>query len=442
MQPLIEHLRAATGGSLGLTVGLILLGLLALQLAAVTFGNIRRLYFERGQRVLARERLRLQVKTAKIQSLSAEQERLVWNGYRKFKVSLKRTECADVSSFVLSPHDGRPLPPFKPGQYITFQLNIPGHSKQVIRCYSLSDSPPREGKADAGFQNYYRVTIKRALPPPDAADGKPGLASSHFCDAVQEGDILDVKAPGGHFYLDMADERPAVLISGGVGVTPMVSMLNAILEAGQNREVWFFFGGRNSSDHIFKDYMAKMDAAGHSNVHMNVCYSKPSAKDVKGKDYHHEGRVSVELFKKLLPSNNYDYYLCGPGPFMKTITDDLAAWGVPDKNVHFEAFGPATVKKAAPVQSASETSLLAKVEVTFGRSGKTVRWEPSVGSLLEFAEANGVKIDAGCRAGSCLSCKVAIKSGEVDYISAPGESEAGSCLACICKPKGNLVIDA
>ena len=433
MQTLIEHLRAASGGSIGLTVGLILLGLLMLQIAAVCFGTVRRIYFEREQRALARERLRLQVKAARMQIQEVEQLKLVWNGYRKFKVAKKVAECHDVCSFYLAPHDGKLLPPFKPGQYITFQLNVPGHGKPVVRCYSLSD---------CGRPDHYRVTIKRSLPPPDAADAKPGVASSFFCDGVKEGDILDVKAPGGHFYLDMSDEKPAVLISGGVGVTPMVSMLNAILEANQKREVWFFFGGRNKSDHIFKEFMDKIAAAGHENVHMNVCYSKPTPNDVKGKDFHHEGRVSVELFKKLLPSNNYEYFLCGPGPFMKTITDDLTAWGVPDKSVHFEAFGPATVKKSAPAQTASQTEMLSKVEVTFGRSGKKARWSSSAGSLLEFAEANDVKIDAGCRAGSCLSCKVAIKSGEVEYLTPPAECEAGSCLTCICKPKGNLVLDA
>jgi uncharacterized protein len=435
MQTIIEHLRAATGGNIGLTVGLILLGLLMLQIAAVCFGTVRRIYFEREQQQLDRERLQLQLKAAKLQIQQAEQLKLVWNGYRKFKVVKKVSECADVCSFYLAPHDGKPLPPFKPGQYITFQLNIPGQAKPVTRCYSLSDAHRTE---------HYRVTIKRALPPPDVADGKPGLASSFFCDAVKEGDILDAKAPGGHFYLDLTEEKPVVLISGGVGVTPMVSMLNAILDANQKREVWFFFGCRNKADHIFKEYMDKMAAAGYENVHMQVCYSKPSLNDVKGKDYHHEGRVSVDLFKKVLPSNNYEYFLCGPGPFMKTITDDLEAWGVPDKAVHFEAFGPATVKKAAPVQTESQTAFLSKVEVTFGRSNKKARWNPNNASmsLLEFAEANGVSIEAGCRAGSCLSCKVAIKSGEVEYLTAPAEIETGSCLACICKPKNNLVLDA
>jgi hypothetical protein len=128
---------------------------------------------------------------------------------------------------------------------------------------------------------------------------------------------------------------------------------------------------------------------------------------------------------------------------MKDITDGLEAWGVPEKDVHFEAFGPATVKKKAAEPSASETAFLSKVQVTFGRSGKSVRWEPSAGNLLEFARAQGVRIDSGCCAGSCGSCLVAIKSGAVDYLKPPdAEPEQGACLTCICRPKGDLVLDA
>lgn len=434
MQSLIHQLHGALGGNPGLIIGYILLGLLTLHAAAICFGTLRRVYAGREQRALAREHLKLQIKAAKFQHQELEQARQVWNGYRKFQVAKKVRECADVESFYLAPHDGRPLPAFKPGQYITFHLNVPGESKPIIRCYSLSDSP--------SHPDYYRVTIKKALPPPEVTDAKPGRASCFFCESVKVGDILDVKAPNGHFFLDMTDEKPVVLISGGVGVTPMVSMLNAIIASGQKRELWFFFGARNGADHIFKDYMTEV-AAKYDFVRMHICYSRPRPGDVKGKDYQHEGRVSVDLMKELLPSNNYDYFICGPGPFMKNITDGLEFWGVPDKHVHFEAFGPATVKKATPAPTPHETDVLSKVEITFSRAGKKLRWNPTVGSLLELAEENGIKIDAGCRAGNCGTCLVAIKSGEVGYLAGQGGGvEAGSCLTCVCKPKSDLVLDA
>jgi ferredoxin-NADP reductase len=433
MQSLIHQIQGMLGGNVGLIIGYILLGLLAVYAAALCYGTFQRISFEREQQSLTRERLKLEIKAAQAKTREVEQTKLVWNGVRKFQVVKKICECEDVNSFYLVPHDGRPLAPFKPGQYITFQLNLPGQSKPVIRCYSLSDSHR---------PNQYRVTIKKALPPPDCEGGKCGIASSYFNDTVKEGDILDVKAPNGHFFLDMSEEKPVVLISGGVGITPMVAMLNAIVESGQKREVWFFFGARNRKEHILKEHLEKI-AAAHENVHLHVCYSKPGKDDVKGQDYQHEGRVSVDLFKQLLPSSNYEYFLCGPGAFMKSITDALAEWGVPDANVHFEAFGPASVKKAAPAVAASDTMMLSKITVTFGRSGKTHHWNPAMSSLLDFAEDKGVKIDAGCRAGNCGTCLVAIKSGDVEYVTSQGASaETGSCLTCICKPKGNLVLDA
>ncbi len=434
VQSIIHQLRAALGGDLGLFIGLVLLGLMTLHAALLCYGTFRRLYFEREQRSLARERLREEIKAAKLRCQEVEQIKLFWNGYRKFQVVKKVRECGGVDSFYLAPHDGRPLPVFKPGQYITFQLNIPGEGKPVIRCYSLSDSP--------FHQDYYRVTIKKLCAQPDQPDLKPGRASCYFCDRVQVGDILDVKAPGGHFFLDLSEENPVVLVSGGVGITPMLSMLNAIVESRSKREVWFLHGARHSAEHIHKQHLEKIAAENH-NVRLHVSYSRPAQGDVLGRDYQHAGHVTGDLLKQVLPSNNYDYFICGPGPMMKGITDGLAAWGVPDKNVHFEAFGPATVKKATAPPTQSETAMLSRLRVTFSRSGKTCHWNPATASLLEFAEEQGIKIEAGCRAGNCGTCLVAIKSGEVEYLAAQGASaEGGSCLTCICKPKSNLVLDA
>src|SRR5580658_3866740 len=254
---LLADIQTALAGNPVLTAGYALLGIMALYGLALLFGTSRRLIFEGGQQALARERLRQEIKAAKLRCQEAEQLKLTWNGCRKFGVVKKVVECEDVASFYLAPHDKRPLPAFKPGQYITFQLSLPGQSKPVVRCYSLSDSH----RPDC-----FRVTIKKALPPPDVADGKPGLASSYFYDTVREGDILDVKAPNGHFFMDMAEARPAVLISGGVGITPMVSMLNAIIDSGAKTEVWFFFGARSGTDHIFKEHLQQA-AAQNDHVH-------------------------------------------------------------------------------------------------------------------------------------------------------------------------------
>ncbi len=429
-----EFLHAVTGGDLSFAAGMVLLAGLLLCLVLEVFCGCLRLSANREQSRLALEKVRAQLAEIRLRCREAEQAQAGWNGLRKFVVAKKTVECDDVCAFYLRPHDGRPLPAFKPGQFLTFQLDLSGRDKPLVRCYSLSDCPHQK--------DYYRVTIKKEKAPPDRPDLPPGASSSYFCDVVKEGDILNVKSPAGHFFLDLARTNPVVLIAGGVGITPMLSMANAIVAGGSKREAWFFLGVRNRHEHIHKAELEKL-AAENDNIRLHVCYSKPGPEDVKGRDYQHEGRVSAGLFKELLPSSNFEYYLCGPGAFMKSITDGLESWGVPDKDVYFEAFGPATVKKKAAIPTPEETLHLAKINVTFSRSGKTVRWEPSSGNLLEFAQAQGVKIDSGCCAGGCGSCVVAIKSGEVDYLKKPdAEPEAGSCLTCLCRPKNHLVLDA
>ena len=434
MQAITDTLESWFAADAGFKVGLALAGLLVAQVSLMLAGTVRQMFHQSRQRRFERERLRLLIKAASLQCQEADQAKLLWNGYRKFQVQKKVCEAVDCHSLCLAPHDGRPLPAFKPGQYLTFQLNIPGQNKPLVRCYSLSGSPNRS--------EYYRVTIKKEKAPPDRPELPPGLASSYFCDAVKEGDILDVKAPTGGFFLDLAKPTPVVLIAGGIGVTPLLCMAHAVAESGSKRETWFFFGVRNTQEFVHKEELLKL-AAEHENIHVHVCASRPAPNDVKARDYQHEGRVTVELFKELLPSNNFEYYLCGNGAFMQSLTEGLEAWGVPKKDVHFEAFGPATVKKKTAPSTASETAFLSKLQVSFSRSGKAARWEPSAGNLLDFAREQGVRIDSGCCAGSCGSCLVAIKSGAIEYLKPPdAEPEQGSCLTCICRPKGDLVLDA
>ena len=431
---LIDSLHHVADGGLSSVVGLALLAGLLSWVVVEVFRALLRFNADRLQQKIAVEKLRAQLHETKLRCREAEQAESGWNGIRKFSVVKKIPQCDDVNAFYLKPHDGRPLPQFKPGQYLTFQLDLPGRDKPLIRCYSLSDSPHQK--------DYYRVTIKKEKAPPDKPELSPGAGSSYFTDVVKEGDILNAKCPTGHFFLDMTKTNPIVLLAGGVGITPMLSMANAIAASGSKREAYFFFGARNRSEHIHKEELEKL-AAENDNIHLHIAYSKPSPNDVKGKDFHHEGRVSIELLKEVLPSNNFEYFLCGSGAFMKSLTDGLEAWGVPDAVVHFEAFGPATVKKKAAAPTAAETTHLQKVMVTFARSNKTVRWEPSLENILEFAKAQGVKIDSGCCAGSCGSCVVAIKSGEVNYLKKPDATpEAGSCFTCVCRPKNDLVLDA
>jgi ferredoxin-NADP reductase len=337
-------------------------------------------------------------------------------------------EAKDICSFYFEPHDRRPLPVFQPGQYLTFRLPIPGQPKPVIRCYSLSDAPRPD---------YFRVTIKRIGPPPNKPDGAPGLASSYFHDELSEGDVIDIKAPGGAFHLEPSDTNPVVLIGGGIGLTPVMSMLNAIVDANAHRDVYFFYGLRNKSEHVMADHLREI-AGRNLNVSLNVCYSDPTPEDREGVDYQHKERVSIDLFKRILPSKDVHYYLCGPPPMMQSLVEGLEGWGVPHDHIHYEAFGPASVKSAAAAAHPVPAVGTRKYQISFAQSHKKAVWDGK-STLLEMAEANGVKLDFGCRAGNCGTCVTAIKTGEVEYPSPPGSTpEAGSCLACVAVPKTDI----
>ncbi len=357
--------------------------------------------------------------------------RMSWNGFRKFRIVSKNMVTDDICSIELSPHDGKPLPAFLPGQYLTFQIQVPSQSHPLIRCYSLSDSP--------FYPERYRIMVKRIRPTPENPDIPHGLVSNFFHDSINERDIVDVKAPSGHFFLQMTQNFPVVLIAGGVGITPILSMLNTIAEMGQKRETWLFFGVHNSKHHVMPEHFKMIDQENEF-IQVRVFYSSPQPNDVVGEHYHHEGRITIDKIKEILPSNNYDFFICAPPPMVKDLRTNLKDWGVPKKNIHFEAFGPATVKKCKTPATEDATT---KIDVNFAKTGKSVTWDPTVGSLLDFAEKHGIAIDSGCRAGNCGTCLTAIKSGTVNYISEPGsEPETGSCLTCISMPSQNLTLDA
>ena len=417
--------------SLALVATLLALAYLGMLAHATYRRQLRTSQLYKEERALLKARLE-QLRTPIAQV--ALQNAPAWSGFRKFRIEGKVLEANSICSFYLAPHDGRALPPYLPGQYLTFRLAVPGQSREITRCYSLSDGPQHT--------DYYRVTIKRLGAPPGSAEMPAGLVSSHFHDRLQVGDIVDVKAPSGHFHLDVEHRGPVVLVGGGVGVTPMLSMLSYIASAPGNREAWFFYGVRNGADHLMKEYLKEL-ASQHENIHLVVCYSDPRPEERAGEDYHHAERVSVALFKRVLEVNNFDFYVCGPPPMMESLTRDLGEWGVPEERVHFEAFGPASVKKVAQVtQPAAAAGTAAAFEINFARSGKKLLWS-SAGSLLEFAEANGIRMESGCRAGSCGTCATALREGQVDYLRKPDfDVEKGTCLACIAVPKGGLSIDA
>ncbi len=374
------------------------------------------------------------------QKLDAEVlPQLAWQGFREFRVIQKTFENAeqDICSFYLAPVDGQSLPLFLPGQFLTFSLKTvspDSESGTLIRCYSLSDEP---------HPGHYRISVKLAASPPGTAFA-PGRSSTHFHMNVTVGDRLQVRAPSGHFYLGRHD-HPVVLIGGGIGITPMLSMLNWCIAEQPKREVWLFYGVRSSRDLMAQAHLAAI-SRNHPQLQVRLCFSHPEVSDQLGENFHHHGRISVDLLRQQLPLKPYHYYLCGPTPMMQSLVPALDEWGVPDSSIHFEAFGPAFIPRKvqrsnAALQPDAENSTELP-QVTFARSSKQVAWNMTSASLLDLAESVGIAVNSGCRAGGCGTCQTTLTAGEISYRHAPDfDPEPGNCLLCVCTPKTNVTLD-
>jgi len=355
-----------------------------------------------------------------------------WQGLRAFRVQARAYEDAARSqcSFYLVPLDAQPLPAFKPGQFLTFVLPLPdparpGSEASVTRCYSLSDAPDPA---------HYRVTIKRQ---PD------GQVSRYFHEQVQPGQVLQLRAPAGHFHIDADGREPAVLVAGGIGITPMLSMLRWCLAHQPQRRLHLFYGLRHGAEHAFKAQLEQL-AAAHPQLTLTVAYSRPAASDRPGTDYQHVGHVDIELLRRTLPHGRHRFFLCGPPALMASLVPALAAWGVPESDIHYEAFGPASLPRSAPAGGADAGAAPGlHAQLRFQRSGRSLSWDGSAANLLDFAEAHGIAVDSGCRSGGCGSCETRLLEGSVHYPHRPDHDPApGHCLLCVAQPASDLVLEA
>jgi len=408
----------------------------------MTVGKVNNLlYFDLGNLEDSRKALRIKALSPgwrgsfEDRLAKAETSGKATEGFRTLIVDRKVPESDTITSFYLVPEDAKPLPSFIPGQFLPLRLDIPGQPAPLTRTYSLSDRPNPE---------YYRLSIKREPPPGDRPDLPPGRSSNYFHDRVEAGTRLRARSPRGKFYLDPKGERPVALISAGVGLTPMISMLNAIVAAGSGRPVWFIHGARNGREHAMAAHVRAV-AGENDNVRAHIAYSRPLPDDVVGRDHDGRGRVDGDLLKRLLPDNDLDFYLCGPTPFMKALYNGLLGWGVPEDRIHYEFFGPGSaLTEGDGAEAAAEcVECSAEIEVTFSRSGLTAKWNPSFASILDMAEGLGLSPDYSCRSGICHTCVCALKDGEVEYVEEPLDPpDPGSVLICCAKPKTDLVVDA
>ena len=250
-----------------------------------------------------------------------------WTGWRPFTVQQKVVESAEITSFYLHPTDGGKVADYLPGQYVSVRVFLPELNLFQPRQYSLSSAPNGE---------YYRISVKK-----EAGSQHPnGMISNRLHDFVLEGDIVEVAAPAGDFTLETTKQTPVVLVSGGVGQTPLLSMLNYLTLRDSSRQVVWVHGSRNEQVHAFRESVAQL-AAGHENVQHHIFYNT-LASDVEREGYY-EGIVDLQKLNggTLLPEA--DYYVCGPVPFIRKQVQDLTHLGVPREAIHFEEFGPSTL---------------------------------------------------------------------------------------------------
>jgi len=359
--------------------------------------------------------------------LANEEQAPAWPGFRQMRVANIIRESDSVTSFILSPIDGQPLPFFQAGQFVVLRLLVDPGKPPVLRSYSLSDLP---------VADHFRISVKNEL---------NGIGSSFLCNRTREGDVLDVSAPRGSFTL-RASQSPVVLLSAGVGATPVMSMLHTLAAERSQREIWWIYGARNRVDHPFAEEsrsLLKQLSRGRG----YIVYSRPAAIDQVGADFDAPGHIDTALLGRVGVSQGSDFYLCGPSLFLQNMRDGLRNWGVLGGNVHTEIFGSLEAITPGMAQAVHTPHLPQGLPgsgppVSFARSGITAAWDPKFGSLLELAEACDVPVRWSCRAGVCHTCLTGLIGGSIIYNPEPLERPApGNVLVCCSQPNAGVTLD-
>jgi ferredoxin-NADP reductase/MOSC domain-containing protein YiiM len=349
-------------------------------------------------------------------------------GFRPLAVTAIDRESADVLSLTMHSPDGQPLPAALPGQYVVLRLPRTTGGSPLFRSYSLSGPLSTER---------YRISVKIE---PD------GAAGTYLQDHIRVGDVLDVSAPRGSFILQFG-ERPVVLLSAGIGATPVLAMLHALAAAGSTRQILWLHAARDGQHHPFTAETRRlMLTLAHCRSY--VCYSKPDARDRMGEDFDATGHLSRSVLDGLGIPREADAYICGPARFMTDMKEGLASVGVAPERTHLELFNGSESMTPGVVGAVTRAPHLPQDDadtgplVSFARSGITAHWKPSYQSILELAEACDVPVRWSCRTGVCHNCESGLVSGTVVYGPEPLEKPAeGNLLVCCSQPIGNIVVD-
>jgi len=359
--------------------------------------------------------------------LANEEQAPAWPGFRQMRVANIHKESDSVTSLVLTPIDGQPLPVCQAGQFVVLRLLVDPGKPPVLRSYSLSDLPAAD---------HFRISVKSEM---------NGIGSSFLCDRAREGDLLDVSAPRGSFTLRPSQD-PLVLLSAGVGATPVMSMLHSLAAEKSQREIWWIYGARNRVDHPFAEEsrsLLKQLSRGRE----YIVYSRPAAIDQVGADFDAPGHIDAALLKKIGVSRGSDFYLCGPSSFLQNMRDGLRNWGVLAGNVHTEIFGSVGAITPGMAQVVHNPHLPqgspgSGPQVSFARSGITTAWDRKFANLLELAEACDVPVRWSCRTGVCHTCMTGLIDGSIIYNPEPLERPApGNVLVCCSQPNAGVTLD-
>jgi ferredoxin-NADP reductase/MOSC domain-containing protein YiiM len=359
--------------------------------------------------------------------LANEEQAPAWPGFRQMRIARIQKESDNVTSFVLAPIDGQHLPVFQAGQFVVLRLLVDPGKSPVLRSYSLSDLPGAD---------HFRISVKNEL---------NGIGSSFLYNRAREGDLLDVSAPRGIFTL-RPRENPVVLLSAGVGATPVMSMLHTLAAESSQREIWWIYGARNRVDHPFAEESRSL-LEQLSRGRGYIVYSRPAANDQVGADFDAPGHIDTALLEKIGVSQGSDFYLCGPSSFLQNMRDGLRNWGVLAGDVHTEIFGSLEALTPGMAQ-VDHTPHLPQgppgsgPPISFARSGITAAWDPKFGSLLELAEACDVPVRWSCRTGVCHTCVTGLIGGSIIYNPEPLERPApGNVLVCCSQPNTGVTLD-
>ena len=351
-----------------------------------------------------------------------------WPGFRQLTVTAITHESDSAISIRLEDPTGAPLPAARPGQYLTLRVQPEEGQRALLRNYSLS-GPPGAG--------YYRITVKRE---------RDGAVSGYLHTRLAVGDQLDIAAPRGTFILDQTP-APVLLISAGIGATPVLAMLQALAQEHSDREIWWLYGARNGREHPFAAE-ARALLASLPNARSHVYYSRPGPDDLEGRDFDNAGRLTASVLAELKPPSDAEVYLCGPTAFMDDISAGLAALGFDASRIHTEVFGPAAAQTPgiaatparAPHPPAGQPGN--GPTIAFARSDLTIPWSTDYGTLLELAESCDVPVRWSCRTGVCQTCETTLIAGDVDYSPDPVEPPAeGSVFICCSQPRDDIVLD-